>query len=136
MFVEEKLDLILKQMEKYHQRVELFVPDLRKKRNVAVFLDISEQCLVNWLNDSDSPVQEGIHYCFNSRDSVEFVPDEIILLKLTGTYKNRRNSNKSIVSKENGVTTSQLNKNPVTMKILQKIGKIPSCEEAPKGDVF
>jgi hypothetical protein len=130
MFVEEKLDLVLIKIEEQQQLLELFIPNLRKKRHVATFLNVTEQCLDNWIKDSDSPIEEGVHYHFNSRGALEFISSAIILLKRTGGYKNRRESKKEILKE-----TVPAN-NPVTQKLLQKMGKISSREETPKGDVL
>lgn len=131
MFVEEKLDLVLIKIEEQQQLLELFIPDLRKKRHVATFLNVTEQCLDNWIKDSDSPIEEGVHYRFNSRGVLEFISSAIILLKRTGGYKNRRENKKEILKGE----TVPAN-NPVTQKLLQKMGKISSRVETPKGDVL
>lgn len=131
MYFEEKLDLVLQRLEEQQQLLELFIPDLRKKRHVATFLNLTEQCLDNWIKDSDSPIEEGIHYRFNSRGALEFISSAIIVLKRTGGYKNRRENKKEILTNE----TVPAN-NPVTQKILQKIGKISAREETPRGDVL
>jgi len=130
-YFEEKLDLVLQRLEEQQQLLELFIPDLRKKRHVATFLNLTEQCLDNWIKDSDSPIEEGIHYRFNSRGALEFISSAIIVLKRTGGYKNRRENKKEILTNE----TVPAN-NPVTQKILQKIGKISAREETPRGDVL
>lgn len=131
MYFEEKLDLVLQRLEEQQQLLELFIPDLRKKRHVATFLNITEQCLDNWIKDSDSPIEEGVHYRLNSRGVLEFISSAIIVLKRTGGYKNRRENKKEILTNE----TVPAN-NPVTQKILQKIGKISAREETPRGDVL
>ncbi|MDO9177174.1 MAG: hypothetical protein Q7U16_02430 [Agitococcus sp.] len=131
MFFEEKLDLVLFKLEETQQLLELFIPDLRKKRHVATFLGITEQSINNWLKDSDSPIEKGIHYRINGRGDIEFVPTFIIALKRSGGYKNRRESKKEIIVDE----IVQAN-NPHTQKILQKIGRISVREETPEGDVL
>jgi hypothetical protein len=131
MFVEEKLDLVLIKIEEQQQLLELFIPNLRKKRHVATFLNVTEQCLDNWIKHSDSPIEEGVHYRFNSRGALEFISSAIILLKRTGGYKNRREIKKKILTDE--IIPAN---NPATLKILQKIGKISGCEETPIGDVL
>ncbi|MDD2838446.1 MAG: hypothetical protein PHX59_05770 [Sulfuricurvum sp.] len=131
MYFEEKLDLVLQRLEEQQILLELFIPDLRKKRHVATFLNITEQCLDNWIKDSDSPIEEGIHYRLNSRGALEFISSAIILLKRTGGYKNRRESKKEVLKGETVAAN-----NPVTQKLLQKMGKISSREETPKGDVL
>ncbi|MDD3597399.1 hypothetical protein [Sulfuricurvum sp.] len=131
MYFEEKLDLVLQRLEEQQILLELFIPDLRKKRHVATFLNITEQCLDNWIKDSDSPIEEGIHYRLNSRGALEFSSSAIILLKRTGGYKNRRESKKEVLKGETVAAN-----NPVTQKLLQKMGKISSREETPKGDVL
>jgi hypothetical protein len=130
-YFEEKLDLVLQRLEETQQLLELFIPDLRKKKYVATFLGITEQCLGNWLKDSDSPIEQGIHYRFNGRGEIEFIPSLIISLKRSGGYKNRRESKKEIITED--VLPAN---NPHTQKILQKIGKISMREETPKGDVL
>lgn len=132
MFVEEKLDLVLLKIEEQQQLLELFIPDLRKKKYVASFLGITVQCLENWIKDSDSPMQEGVHYRLNNRGELEFISSAIIILKRTGGYKNRR---KQINDEDVAQTIIPAN-NPTTHKILQKIGKISAREETPKGDVL
>ncbi|HQS65914.1 MAG TPA: hypothetical protein PLM93_01855 [Sulfuricurvum sp.] len=132
MFVEEKLDLVLIKIEEQQQLLELFIPDLRKKKNVASFLGITVQCLENWIKDSDSPMEEGVHYRFDSRGALELISSAIILLKRTGKYKNRR---KQIHDEDISQTIIPAN-NLATHKILQKIGKISSRVETPKGDVL
>ena len=133
MFVEEKIDLVLQKIEEYQQFLDLFIPDLTRQKNVARFLEVSDQCMLNWLDDDMSPIKEKEHYVVKSRGNIAFIPHAIIKLKRTGGYKNRRTKDPIAVenSKEN---TCSLN--PMTTRILQKIGKIPSCEEAPKGDVL
>lgn len=134
MYFEEKLDLVLKRLDEQQQLLELFIPDLRKKKQVAVFLGITEQCLGNWLKGTDSPLEEGVHYCLNSRREIEFIPNAIITLKRVGGYKNRRENTKFKLNDINP-TMAPVN-NLATKKILQKIGKITLREEAPEGDVL
>lgn len=131
MYIEEKLDLVLRKIEMTQQLLELFVPDLRKRRHVAAFLGITEQSLKNWIKDPNSPIEEGIHYYLNSHSDIEFIPSSIIALKRSGSYKNRRE-----IKKENCADQIKAAKNITTQKILQKIGKISSREETPKGDVL
>lgn len=131
MYFEEKLDLVLQRLDEQQQLLELFIPDLRKKKHVATFLGITDQCLGNWLKYSDSPIEQGVHYRINSRGEIEFIPMNIISLKRSGGYKNRRENKKEILTDK----TVPAN-NPVTQKILQKIGKISAREETPKGDVL
>lgn len=132
MYVEQKLDLVLQRLEEQQQLLELFIPDLRKRKQVAVFLGISEQCLVNWLKDSNAPIEQGVHYHFNCHGEIEFIPALIITLKRSGGYKNRRDCKKKVILDE--VIPA---KNPHTQKILQKIGKMTMREEAPIiGDVL
>jgi hypothetical protein len=131
MYFEEKLDLVLKRLDEQQQLLELFIPDLRKKRHVATFLGITEQSINNWLKDSDSPIEKDIHYRLNGRGEIEFIPSLIISLKRSGGYKNRRESKKEILA-DHVIPAN----NPATQKILQKIGKISSREETPKGDVL
>ncbi|MFA5214519.1 hypothetical protein [Sulfuricurvum sp.] len=131
MYFEEKLDLVLQRLEETQQLLELFIPDLRKKRHVATFLGITEQSLNNWLKDSDSPIEQGVHYRLDGRGEIEFIPSLIISLKRSGGYKNRRESKKEIITDEFVPAN-----NPHTQKILEKIGKISAREETPKGDVL
>lgn len=131
MFFEEKLDLILRKIDEQQEILELFIPDLRKKKNVASFLGITEQCLKNWLTDSSSPIESGVHYRKNGRGEIEFVPPLIISLKRAGGYKNRRESKKEIFTED--VVPAN---NPHTQKILQKIGKLPPRVETPQGEVL
>lgn len=131
MYVEQKLDLVIQRLEEQQQLLELFIPDLRKKKYVATFLGITEQCLGNWLKDSDSPIEQGVHYHLNGRGEIEFISSAIILLKRTGGYKNRRESKKEALKGETVAAN-----NPVTQKLLQKMGKISSRVETPKGDVL
>lgn len=129
--ISEKIDLLLQRLEEQQQLLELFIPDLRKKKHVASFLGITDQCLGNWLKDSDSPIEQGVHYRINSRDEIEFIPLNIISLKRSGGYKNRRDIKKEIMLDET-VSVNNLH----TKKILQKIGKISGREETPSGDVL
>lgn len=131
MYLEEKLDLVLKRLKDQQQLLELFIPDLRKKKHVVTFLGITEQCLNKWLKDSDSPIEQGIHYFLNGRGEIEFIPESIISLKRAGGYKNRRQNKKEITVDE-VVPANHLQ----TKKILQKIGKISAREETPRGDVL
>ncbi len=132
MYIEEKLDLVLQRLEEQQQLLELFIPDLRKKKHVATFLGITEQCLNNWLKDSDSPIEQGVHFRQNARNEIEFIAASIISLKRIGGYKNRREIKKEIITADIKPAN-----NPATLKILQKIGKIAPREEAPIiGDVL
>jgi len=131
MYIEEKLDLVLQRLDDQQNLLELFIPDPRKKKHVAAFLGITEQCLKNWIQESDSPIVQGVHYHINGRSDIEFIPASIISLKRSGGYKNRRDSKKEIIIDEIIPAT-----NPATKKILQIIGKISSREETPKGDVL
>jgi hypothetical protein len=133
MFVEEKIDLVLQKIEEYQQFLDLFIPDLTRQKNVASFLGVSDQCMLNWLDDDMSPIKEKEHYVVKSRGNIEFIPHAIIKLKRTGGYKNRRKKEPNVVENSKEYTPSF---HPMTTRILQKIGKIPSCEEAPKGDVL
>lgn len=132
MYVEQKLDLVIQRLEEQQQLLELFIPDLRKKKHVASFLGITVQCLENWIKDSDSPMEMGVHYRFNSHGVLEFISSAIILLKRTGGYKNRR---KQIHDEDISQAIIPAN-HPSTHKILQKIGKMAPREETPKGDVL
>lgn len=136
MYFEEKLDLVLQRLEEQQQLLQLFIPDLRKKRSVALFLGITEQCLGNWLKDSNSPIEEGVHYRFNSHGRLEFIPSAIISLKRDGGYKNRRIGIKNIKADQMLPAATNSINNLITQKILQKIGKISMREEAPEGDVL
>lgn len=131
MYIEEKLNLVLQRLEEQQQLLELFIPDLRKKKHVALFLGITEQCLGNWLKDSDSPIEKGVHYRLTNRGNIEFIPSSVISLKRSGGYKNRRESKKEIITEDVAPAN-----NPATKRILQKIGKMPLREETPKGDVL
>lgn len=133
MYFEEKLDLVLQRLEEQQQLLELFIPDLRKKKHVAVFLGITEQCLANWLKDSDPRIEQSVHYRINSRGDIEFIPSAIIALKRAGGYKNRRESKPMV---DIHIKPQAPSNNTVTQKILQKIGKMPSREGTPKGDVL
>lgn len=128
-YLEEKIDLVLQRLDEQQKLLELFIPDLRQKKYVATFLGITEQCLGNWITDSDSPMEEGIHYRINARNEIEFIAASIISLKRAGGFKNRRQS-KNISQYETRPT------NPTTFKIMKKIGKMALREEAPIGDIL
>ena len=77
----ENLELIPKLLEKIEnleKKIQLFAPDLTKRKGVLQFLDISDKTLSNMMNDGR--FKEGIHYKRNNA-KISYIESAIIDFK-------------------------------------------------------
>lgn len=91
MYFEEKLDLLIKTMNQLHERVELFLPDLKTEKGIIHFLEITKNTFNNYMNSG--VFIEGKHFIRNGNTKV-FIPDAIIELKKSGIKGRRKTSSK------------------------------------------
>lgn len=89
MCLEDKLDLILNQQEKFNGYIELFMPDLTTEKGVIHFFEITRTTFNTYI--SNNTFIEGVHYIKDGKKRV-FVSDKIIRLKKLG-IKGKRNKN-------------------------------------------
>ncbi len=94
MYLEQKLDTILKKLEKQEQMMQLFVPDLSKKKEVMHFLQITRQTMDKYL--AENRIANGVHYLLDDEENIVYIPGAIIELKQSGIkYKGNRNTKQS-----------------------------------------
>lgn len=92
MYVEEKIDLLLKEILNLKSDIKLFLPDLTTQKGVIHFLEITKNTFDNYINNNI--FEEGIHY-YKDKDKRVFYSDEIINFKKSGQVgRKRKDSNK------------------------------------------
>lgn len=91
MYLEEKVDLLIKQNEQLIEYINLFLPDLTTKKGVVHFLEISTNTFNKYIDENI--FEEGIHY-YKSNDKLIFDKDEIIKFKTSGQVGRKRKDNK------------------------------------------
>jgi hypothetical protein len=96
MYLEQKLDEILKKLDKQEKMIKLFVPDLSKKKEVQHFLQITRQTMDKYIDENT--IQNGVHYYLDAKENMVFIPDAIIELKQSGV-KYKRESTLPMASK-------------------------------------
>ncbi len=82
MFLEERLDQILEKQQKLEEMLQLFIPDLTKKKSVEHFLQISRQTMATYLNDG--VLKKDVHYYLDDKGAQVFIPNAIIEFKKSG----------------------------------------------------
>jgi len=86
MYLEETLKKILEKVEKQEKLLQLFIPDLTKKKEVMHFLGVTRQTFEKYLKEQI--VEENKHYYLDDKNSMVFIPDAVIELKMQGVrYK-------------------------------------------------
>ena len=91
MYLEEKLDLLLKQNEELKSYIKLFLPDLTTDKGVIHFLEITRNTFNTYLNNNT--FIEGSHYIKEGNKRI-FLSTEIINLKKLGVKGKRNKSAK------------------------------------------
>lgn len=92
MFLEEKLELILKKLEEQEKMMKLFIPDLTKKKEVEHFLQITRQTMKKYLDEN--LIKKDEHYYLDDDGAMVFIPEAVMELKAKGIkYKGSKVSN-------------------------------------------
>lgn len=91
MYLEEKIDLLLKQNNQLLEYMKLFLPDLSKEKDVIHFLAITKNTYNKYIKENI--LQEGIHY-FKNDKQLTFDVNEIIKFKSSGQVGRKRNDKK------------------------------------------
>ena len=91
MFLEEKVNLILKNQDHLAQKIDLFLPNLEREKGVIHFLEITKNTFNTYMKNG--VFVEGKHFIKEGRTKV-FVPDAIIELKKSGIKGKRKTSKK------------------------------------------
>ncbi len=91
MHLEEKLDILLEKQNQLLERVELFLPDLKKEKGVIHFLEITKNTFNSYMKDGI--FIEGKHFIKEGKAKV-FIPDAVIELKKSGVKGKRKTSTK------------------------------------------
>jgi len=112
MFMEEKIDLLIKEQKRLYEMVELFLPNLETEKGVVHFLEITKETLNNYIKKDI--LEEGVHYVKQQNKRV-YLPDAIVKLKKVGV------KGKRIVSKADEATLEAVN---------AKLGIITECRHA------
>ena len=89
MYLEEKLDTLIKKQKELIEMVEIFLPDLTTEKGVIHFLEITKNTFNNYLKEEI--LLEGEHFVKNANKRV-FIPQEIIKLKKIGIKGKHKNS--------------------------------------------
>ena len=93
MYLEEKLDLILKNQKFINEKIDLFLPDISTEKGVMHFLNITKNTYNTYLNNGI--FIEGIHYSIEGEKRV-FNSEAVIKLKkggVKGKHRTRVTSN-------------------------------------------
>lgn len=90
MYLEQKLDEILKQLAKQDKYLKLFMPDLTKKKEVQHFLKITRPTMDKYLKENT--LELGVHYYLDASENMVFIPDAIIELKQSGVKYKREST--------------------------------------------
>lgn len=85
MYDGQKLDLLLEKFEDIQDTLKMFIPNLQHKRNVLIFLDITEPTLNHYINEG--VLEENVHYEKINKNKLSFIPEAIIALKKLGIKK-------------------------------------------------
>jgi len=91
MYFEEKVDLLIETLNQLHEKVDLFLPDLKTEKGIIHFLEITKNTFNNYMNSG--VFIEGIHFIKEGKTKV-FIPDAIIELKKSGVKGKRKTSSK------------------------------------------
>ena len=91
MYMEEKIDYLIKQNKELQFLMELYLPDLTTKKGVIHFLEITTNTFNTYIKESR--LVEGVHY-YKEKEELVFVKDEIINFKKSGQVGRKINSKK------------------------------------------
>lgn len=75
MSIEETLKLILENQEEMKADFQMFISTLTTRKDVARFLNKTEKTIDNWV--SNETFKENIHYFYNEKSKIEFIPSAI-----------------------------------------------------------
>jgi len=75
MSIEETLKLILENQEEMKADLQMFISTLTTRKDVARFLNKTEKTIDNWV--SNETFKENIHYFYNEKNKIEFIPSAI-----------------------------------------------------------
>lgn len=91
MYVEEKIDLLLEEVKRLREDVELFIPDISKEKGVIHFLEITKTTFNTYIREE--VLENGLHYVMNKNKKV-FIPQAIKDFKKSGQVGRKRNDSK------------------------------------------
>lgn len=92
--LEETLVKILQKLDSQEELLQLTISSLRTKKEVANFLNKSEKTIDNYVKSGT--FQKDVHYFFNERNKVEFIPTAIIQFKKTPSIKHKVKTSETI----------------------------------------
>ncbi len=75
MSIEEQLRLMSEDIKEIKADVQMFISTLTTRKDVARFLNKSEKTIDNWV--SNETFKEDIHYFYNEKSKIEFIPSAI-----------------------------------------------------------
>ncbi len=79
MAIEDTLKLILDKLTDQQELLQLSISTLTTKKEVARFLNKSEKTIDNYVKNNT--LKKDIHYFYNEKDRVEFIPFAILEFK-------------------------------------------------------
>ena len=79
MTLEDTLKLILDKLADQQELLQLSISTLTTKKEVARFLNKSEKTIDNYVKNNT--LKKDIHYFYNEKDRVEFIPFAILEFK-------------------------------------------------------
>jgi len=91
--LEKTLRLILQKLEDQEELLQLSISALTTKKEVARFINKSEKTIDNYVKN-DTFVKD-IHYFYNQRGRVEFIPSAILKFKKSPT-SNKKTEEKRV----------------------------------------
>ena len=91
MYMEDKIDQLLMEQKRLHEKIDLFLPNLTSEKGVIHFLEITKNTFNNYMNSGI--FIEGKHFIKEGKTKV-FIPDAIITLKKSGIKGKRKTSSK------------------------------------------
>lgn len=89
MYLEEKIDQILAEQKSLHEKIKLFLPNLKSEKGVIHFLEITKNTFNTYLKNGT--FVEGKHFIKEEKNKV-FIPDAIVELKKSGIKGKRKTS--------------------------------------------
>lgn len=91
MYVEEKLDLLINEIQSLREDMKLFIPDLTKEKGVIHFLEITKNTFNTYIKEDI--LEDGIHYTVIKNKNV-FIPQAIKDFKKSGQVGRKRKNSK------------------------------------------
>ena len=91
MYMEDKIDQLLMEQKRLHEKIDLFLPNLTSEKGVIHFLEITKNTFNNYMNSGI--FIEGKHFIKEGNNKV-FIQNEIIELKKSGIKGKRKTSTK------------------------------------------